>query len=525
MRISAAEESLRTIGRWHYRRSLRSRVTLLTTIAVGLAVAFVAVGAFMTVRMQMTSALDQSLLDRAHKAARYPALSQITSDYKLPSWALGAADVRIIYIWSDRRAQTFDTGPVLSFGRPELAVADGKSEHSIRTITAGGIAYRVVTVPTTPGQALVLAQSLGPQERVLERLGAVMLIFGLAGVIAAAMAGWAVARNGLRPVRKLTAAVEEIARTEELTPLPIEGDDEIARLATAFNQMLTALDASRDRQRRLVADAGHELRTPLTSLRTNLDLLNQVDGATGGAELPAGARAELLEDVRAQIEELTTLIGDLVELARDEPLTHVVEAVDLSEIVDRAVVRVRRRAPGLVFDVETEPWWVVGEPSALERAVTNLLDNAAKWSPSGGRVTVRLVDGCVLVDDEGDGIAPEDLPHVFERFYRSQESRSMPGSGLGLSIVRQVAGRHAGTVEAGDLPTRRRPAGPAPARHRTAADRHFGPDLDRRGVDQLLTGPQSCSKTRSRRSAFQRDSAYSSTSSEWTVIPPPVPSR
>ncbi len=129
MRISAAEESLRTIGRWHYRRSLRSRVTLLTTIAVGLAVAFVAVGAFVTVRMQMTSALDESLLDRAHKAARYPALSQITSDYKLPSWALGAADVRIIYIWSDRRAQTFDTGPVLSFGRPELAVANGKAEH------------------------------------------------------------------------------------------------------------------------------------------------------------------------------------------------------------------------------------------------------------------------------------------------------------------------------------------------------------------------------------------------------------
>ncbi len=144
-----------------------------------------------------------------------------------------------------------------------------------------------------------------------------MLLFGLAGVIGAGLAGWAVARNGLRPVRRLTAAVEQIARTEDLRPLPVEGDDEIARLATAFNQMLTALAASRDRQRQLVADAGHELRTPLTSLRTNIDLLTQADSEGG---LPAQARAELLADVRAQIEELTTLIGDLVELARDEPL-------------------------------------------------------------------------------------------------------------------------------------------------------------------------------------------------------------
>lgn len=443
-------------AQWRARRSLASRVTLLTTIAVGLAVAFVAVGAFWTVRMQMTSTLDESLLDRAQKAARFPALSQITSDYELPSWALGAADVRIIYIWSDRRARTFDTGPLLSLGAPEVAVANGESPHSIRTISAGSINYRVATVPTTDGQALVLAQSLGSQERVLARLGAVMLVFGLAGVIAAGMAGWGVARNGLRPVRKLTTAVEEIARTEELNPLPVEGDDEIARLAGAFNQMLTSLDASRSRQRQLVADAGHELRTPLTSLRTNLDLLSQVDAAQNGTDRGAGlsdtARTELLADVRAQIEELTTLIGDLVELARDEPMTHVVETTDLSEVVDRAVVRVRRRAPGITFDVATEPWWVLGEPTALERAITNLLDNAAKWSPPEGRVTVRLAAGEVVVDDEGPGIAAEDLPHVFERFYRSEESRAMPGSGLGLAIVHQVAGRHAGTVTADTSP-------------------------------------------------------------------------
>ncbi len=301
------------------------------------------------------------------------------------------------------------------------------------------------------GQALVIAQSLESQDRVLSKLGFVMLAFGLAGVIAAGVAGWAVARNGLRPVRRLTSSVEEIARTEDLHPLPVEGDDEVARLAGAFNQMLTSLAASRDRQRRLVADAGHELRTPLTSLRTNLDLLAQADGST---DLPEDARAELLEDVRAQIEELTTLIGDLVELARDEPLTHVVEPVELADVVDRALTRVRRRAPSIAFEVDASPWWVTGEPASLERAVTNLLDNAAKWSPPEGRVRVRISDGVLTVDDEGPGISEEDLPHVFDRFYRAEESRSLPGSGLGLSIVKQVAERHAGTVAA-----ERRPQG------------------------------------------------------------------
>jgi two-component system sensor histidine kinase MprB len=284
---------------------------------------------------------------------------------------------------------------------------------------------------------------MAPQERVLKRLGAVMLLFGLAGVIGAAAAGWAVARNGLRPVRRLTRNVERIARTEDLQPLPVEGDDEIARLANAFNDMLIAVSASRDRQRRLVADASHELRTPLTSLRTNLDLLLQADA---GAGLDASARAELLEDVRAQIEEMSTLVGDLVELARDEPLRTVVEQIDLADVVDRAVARARRRGTGLTFDVELEPWWVTGESASLERAVTNLLDNAVKWSPPEGTVRIRLNHGTLTVDDEGPGIAPGDREHVFERFYRSEESRSMPGSGLGLSIVRQVIERHAGNV-------------------------------------------------------------------------------
>ncbi len=403
--------------------------------------------------MQTYSSLDQSLLERASAAARTEALSALT-EQQVPSWALGAADVRIGFIEADGtvKSASADRGDSIPLQRPELEVARGQRSSSIRTVATEDGRYRVVAVPTTDdGVALVLAQSLHPTEETLERLGLVLTIFGLMGVLGATFAGWAVARSGLRPVRRLTHAAEEIARTEKLDPIEVEGNDEIARLASAFNAMLAALSASRDRQRQLVGDAGHELRTPLTSLRTNLDLLVQADRSGG---LSDESRAELLGDVRFQIEELTTLIGDLVELARDEPLAVTVEPVDLAEIVDRAVERVRRRASSLEFDVRASPWWVTGDPSALERAVTNLLDNAAKWSPPLGVVTVHLQEGgTLLVADEGSGIAEEDLPHVFDRFYRSTESRSMPGSGLGLAIVRQVAERHGGSVRAGTSPS------------------------------------------------------------------------
>ncbi|MDN5744907.1 MAG: HAMP domain-containing histidine kinase, partial [Nocardioidaceae bacterium] len=222
-----------------------------------------------------------------------------------------------------------------------------------------------------------------------------------------------------------------------------------ARPATAFNHMLLALDAGRVRQRQLVADASHELRTPLTALRTNIELLTQ--SARGGDDvpgLPAEAHEELLDDVNAQVEELTTLIGDLTALARDEPIRVQVEPVDLAEVIDHAVQRVRRRAPGVTFELFTRPWWVIGEESELERAVTNLLDNAAKWSPEGGQVTVRLSDGVLTVDDQGPGIAEDDRARIFDRFWRSPDARTMPGSGLGLAIVRQVAERHSGAVHA-----------------------------------------------------------------------------
>ena len=433
---------------WTYRRSLASRVTLLATMAVGLSVALVAAAAYFTVRHQLLDTLDHSLTNRAYAAARSSTLNELTAQ-DVPSWMVGAADVRIGFITASGRIEATreEHGASIPLGRPEIQVARGAVEHSSRTISTSEGDFRVAAVQSAePGVALVLAQSMDNNHYTLEKLGFVLFVFGAFGVITAALAGWAVARNGLRPVRRLTHAAEEIARTEQLHPIDVEGNDEIARLATAFNAMLAALSASRDRQRQLVADAGHELRTPLTSLRTNLDLLAQADERGG---LSPESRAELMDDVRFQIEELTTLIGDLTELAREDTTPVTLEPVDLADVAARAVERVRRRAPNLHFEVDLSSWWLTGDAGALERAVTNLLDNAAKWSPPLGSVSLRLDKGVLRVADQGHGISDDDLPHVFDRFYRATDSRGLPGSGLGLAIVRQIVERHGGSVRAG----------------------------------------------------------------------------
>jgi two-component system sensor histidine kinase MprB len=452
--------------RLRYRHSLASRVILLTTFAVGVSVALMALAAYVTVRHQLQVSLDQSLHRRAYASAGYQVSQSTLRD--IPGLLQGATDTRFGYTFADG-SSVLTPGPTndtLKLGPPEAAVARGASGYSCRTIHGSAADYRVASVPSqvSDGVAVVVAQSLEANEVTLDRLGLLLFLFGLAGVIAAALAGWGVARNGLRPVRQLTHAAEEIARTEQLDPIEVQGNDEIARLARAFNTMLGALAASRDRQRQLVADAGHELRTPLTSLRTNLELLTQADRQGG---LSAASRRELLDDVGFQIEELTTLIGDLTELAREQPAQVLLEEVDLAEVTERAVQRARRRASSLHFELHVESWWVVGDAAALERAVLNLLDNAAKWSPPLGVVTVTLtggtpgdlsgeptgrVAGTLMVADQGHGIAEEDLPHVFDRFYRSSDARTMPGSGLGLSIVRQVAERHGGSVRAGRSP-------------------------------------------------------------------------
>jgi two-component system sensor histidine kinase MprB len=429
--------------------TLRARVSLLVAIAAGFAVAIVSLAAFLTMRVELHRQLDSSLKSRAHRAAEL----QLDPESVLsqPTLLLLTADNKVFFVtdggvvYANDRDSSF-VKPLTS--GPELAVAQGDEQQSLRTLRIDGVDYRVVAVASGPGQALVLARSMSDTTATLDHLGFVLLTVGVAGIIFASMAGLIVARAGLRPVERLTKTIEHITRTGELTPIDLDTDDELGRLARSFNSMLVALEISRTQQRQLVADAGHELRTPLTSLRTNLDLLAQSDAA-GDRGLSAPDRAALLLDVRAQIEELSGLVADLVELARDDAPGASFEQLDFSVIVERAIERVQRRAVTVGFEVDLQPWILEGDANALERAVTNLLDNAVKWSPPGGRVFVRLASGRLYVADQGPGIADADLPYVFDRFYRSADARSMPGSGLGLAIVQTAAARHGGSVSAG----------------------------------------------------------------------------
>lgn len=469
--------------------SLATRIALLAACAVGVAVALASLAAYVTLRSQLHARLDNTLLQRAEQAARGPYTEYLTLT-GVSSQLLGAADVHIYLVYPNGHVQSVSPVHfVLPITHRELLVARGKVNHTFRTIDERGHDYRAVTVSTGHRQpALMLTQSQESIEGTIDRVGLVLLLVGSGGIIVAGLIGLAVARSALRPVRQLSAAAERIAQTEELTPIRVTGDDELASLATSFNGMLAALAGSRDRQRRLVADAGHELRTPLTSLRTNLELLAQADRQGGMTEL---SRQEIFADVTAQVEELSTLVGDLVELAREEPLSRTPEPLDLADIAARAVERVRRRAPAVTFDVRTTPWWVVGEAQILERAVTNLLDNAAKWSPQGGTVTLALLRGELSVADQGPGIDEADMPLIFERFYRASDARRMPGSGLGLSIVRQAAERHGGWVRAAN----RAPHGSVftmwvPGEPRPPERSRRGADDSQKGLSRVSAGSQ-----------------------------------
>jgi two-component system sensor histidine kinase MprB len=243
--------------------------------------------------------------------------------------------------------------------------------------------------------------------------------------------------------------VARITETDELIQIEAEGDNELADLSRSFNSMMRSLASSRERQSRLIGDAGHELRTPLTSLRTNIELLI-ADERSG--MLPEGARSDILRDVAAQLGEFTQLVGDLVQLSREDHVEAARVPIDLQDVVANAITRAKRRGPTMMFDVELAEHEVVGNPDTLERAFTNLLDNAVKFSPNGGLITVTMKDQTVVVSDQGPGIADEDLPHVFDRFYRSDLSRNTPGTGLGLSIVAHTMNAHGGWVKAGRAP-------------------------------------------------------------------------
>jgi two-component system sensor histidine kinase MprB len=363
-----------------------------------------------------------------------------------PRDALGLQTAYLTVVGSDGRVRVPPGGRTrLPVSAATRAVAAGARKPFFSDASVGGADVRVYTsaLPGLPGLAIQVARPLAEVNRTLDRLALVLALVSAAGIALAAGLGRLVARTALAPVGRLTAAVEHVAQTSDLSRrIDATGEDEIGRLARSFNGMLAALESSVGRQRQLVADASHELRTPLTSLRTNIEVLAR------SPVLPEDERSRLLADVIEQLDELGGLVGDVVELAREEERAADAEEIRFDELVEAAVARARRRAGAPMFAAALEPCLVRGVPARLDRAVANLLDNAAKWGPAGGEVTVALRDGELTVRDRGPGIAASDLPHVFERFYRAPGARGTPGSGLGLAIVRQVAELHGGSVEA-----------------------------------------------------------------------------
>jgi two-component system sensor histidine kinase MprB len=451
------------MGVWPRRVSFRARLSTLIALAVGVTVAVAAVVSYFAVRHQLYHQEDASLraetatLTAGPQFVHLDSLSQaLQQSYAGSILQVVQADKTIIYASnsvSPLPVSAEVAGLATAQSASAGAAANSNPPSRIDTVQHHGVTYRVLTesVQVREGLAVLPAalQVARPLTDILHSLSILRLILfivALAGVALAVGIGYVVARATIRPVERLTAAAEHVAATQDLdSTIEEAGDDELTRLARSFNAMLGALGASRQQQAQLVSDAGHELRTPLTSLRTNIEFLMRA------GDLPATDREEVLSDVRAQLEELTTLIGDVVELARQDEQQAEPTEIRLDELVERAVERARRRAPGLSYAAELTRGSVRAQPALLERAVLNLLDNAAKWSPPGGRVEVRLQrrDRWQLdVRDHGPGIAPEDLPRVFDRFYRAPTARSLPGSGLGLAIVRQVITAHGGSVTA-----------------------------------------------------------------------------
>ncbi|MFI9106316.1 ATP-binding protein [Streptomyces fildesensis] len=435
------------------RLPLRSRLAILTAAAVAVAVAAVALSCWLITKQQLTEQLDSTL--RSVKVGQNDARVLIRS-CNSPSQLMLQPTPYTIQILSDTgETCTYPGKAKLAVHDSDLAVAKGTQRYTVHNTTTADSSRTDMRVVTSPldsppggppatGIAVSVAQPLSTVDDPLSTLAWVLLSVAGVGVLGAATAGLWIARAGLKPVDRLTETVEHIARTEDLSVrIPVEGEDEIARLSESFNAMTAALASSRDRQQQLIADAGHELRTPLTSLRTNIELLERSEAA--GRPIPPADRKALLASVKAQMTELAALIGDLQELSRPDG-DPTLQVVALHEIAEAALERARLRGPDLAIRAELAPWFVRAEPVALERAVVNLLDNAVKFSPPSGSVEVRLDHGVLTVRDHGPGIPEDELPHVFERFWRSPSARSLPGSGLGLSIVARTVQQSGGEV-------------------------------------------------------------------------------
>ena len=418
--------------------SFRLRVTLLTAAAVAVAAIGASVAMYFVVQDQLIRQVDQNLQAAASGPIREPG----------GPFRRGPSDV-------SNRPEVFGQlinagGTVVQgdggYSIPGLvtdevkAVAAGKAPEFWATASAGDTRVRVYVRPIQNG-AVEVVQELAPIDAALAQTRLTLIAFAAGAILLAGALGAFVGRAALAPVKRLTTTVEEVTRTRDLSRrVAAKGGDELSRLGTSFDAMLGQLELSLRSQRQLVSDASHELRTPLTSLRTNLELLER-----GQPDDPV-ERQQLLGDLVRQMERMTSLVHDLIEVARDEDTPMPFEELQLEEIVNEVVDDMRFRYPKVRFNVSSTPSSINGVKVRVARAVTNLLDNAAKYSPPGATVEVGVANGEISVRDHGPGVAAEDAPRVFDRFWRSNDARHLPGSGLGLSIVKDVAESHGGTV-------------------------------------------------------------------------------
>lgn len=439
--------------------SFRVRIALISAAVVAVAFAIAAWLTYSTTQRELIAEVDASLYERLER------IEEVNNPLDLLA-VLGGFDSGLARGPFERGVRGFDaifwqfvpsaSGPALTdypgegglpFGPPEQAVIDGQAVTAIRTVDVGDDRLRVLTSSLSIG-AMQVARSLAEVDSSLEGLAAVLRLAAIVGVLLAGVVGYFVARGVARPIGQLAAAAEHVAETQELGErIEVERSDEVGRLANSFNSMLSALDRSRSQQRQLVRDAGHELRTPLTALRTNVELLARV------RDLPEDERTRMLADIESEVQELSGLVAELVELAA-EPVAGEsdLEPVHLGDVAERVAEKYRRRTSRSI-DVSSDDSVVNGQPTQLERAVSNLVDNATKWSPPGSPVDVVIQEGKLTVLDRGPGIDPADRPYVFDRFYRATRARSAPGSGLGLSIVAKVAADHGGAPFVADSPT------------------------------------------------------------------------
>ncbi len=431
--------------------TFRVRLVLAATAAVTIAVLLACAAAWVVARNSLLRSVDDTLYQSSQLTINRAtiATNQSNGAYTQVTGASGTVLLTT-------------ANPALPINALVRSYAEGKEEgYSYVTIEYQGVVLREMISPLQPGQqigtgqgtgflpetaALQLAQPLTGVNQQLRQLGGTLLFVAAGGVLIAILLGLLVAQTVIRPLNRVTDAIEDLAETTDLSRrLDEGGSDELGRLRSVFNRLLSALERSNNQQQQLVMDASHELRTPLTSLRTNTEVLRRVD------ELDPLTRNQLLDDVLTQLTELTNLVGDLSELARGEPEATPPSRFRLDQLVDDLVnvASTYGRTRNVEIELDATESWVFAQRDRVGRAIGNLINNAIKWSPEGGTISVRVLDGSVSVEDEGPGIAEEDLPKIFDRFYRAPSARSLPGSGLGLSIVAQVAANEKGHVEAG----------------------------------------------------------------------------